>query len=160
MKKTTPDLFFIRIYPYYVQLQTGHEVHPFSFQVQIMTMAPLNKKTGMTVNLVKLDACIQTVLKPEILALSSINELFKIKIKILQKKLLKNKIKLESVQFDECRGFSALFENKKVTLIRRDFALDQYQDLFEVHSYFDEVNKLQKIKMKNIKLEITEEITF
>lgn len=162
------EIIFNRRYPFYcsVQNQAKSRTHKKSatesyyFQVTVSAWAPLNKATGMSVNLMQLDHIAKNIFKtvhsPEL----TLNHLLKSRLKLLEKSLKSKKIKLAALQFDECRGLCLKFQGHQSFSIHHDFAADENGDLFKVSSQFNEKDELVEMEIKNLKLEIHERIIF
>ncbi len=78
----------------------------------------------------------------------------------LKKSLAKSKITLQSVTFLECRGLAIEFKGTSILTLRQDFATDDNGVLYSVSSYFDKVNKLKKLNLRNLKANIEEQFIF
>ncbi len=161
LKKTPTGIQFVRVFSYYVDLQlTGKKSQPFFFDVIVKSQAAFKQQTGMTVDLLKLDTIAKKVFKNQKLKCSAFQEFLNVKYQTLKEALKIFGIRLRSVQFTECRGLSVLIKNRTWHTFRHDYAVDDKGVLYFVSSQFDEKNRLAQIKIKNLKLNIEEQIIF
>ncbi len=146
----------MRVYSYYLSQKT----ESWSFQVTVKCRSPLNKKTGMSVNLIDLDRIAESLFKNENCNLPNLNSFLKTKLDQLQKKLHKNKIQLIAVHFDECRKFGIHFIQDDIFYVHTDFAKSESGELYEVITYLNSNKNVAQLQLKNLKTKITEQIIF
>jgi hypothetical protein len=151
-------LHFGRTYSFYLKLKKTKQT--YFFNVSILAFKPMNKRTGMSVDLVRLNAIAKKAFKSKIsLEDFVLNDLSKVVLQIKQELELAGS-QLVSVHFDEVRGSGIHFEGKGVLFIRKDFATNPAGDLFQVASYFDQKNTLVRMNLKNLKQNISEQLFF
>ena len=153
---TRTEINFARVYSYY--LSQKHE--SWSFQVILKCKSPLNKKTGMSVNLTDLDNTAESLFKNEICDLPNLISFLKRKVNQIQIQLQKKNIKLIAVQFNECRKLGIHFIQNDILYLRTDFAKSEAGDLYEVVTYFNSNQKVIQLQLKNFKTKVTEQIIF
>ena len=159
-------IIFVRRYPFYcsVQNQKNKKIQKtaesFYFKVTVSALAPLDQRTGMTVNLVLLDQVAKKIFKINRPSKLALNKYLENQFKKLGKALKLKKIGLTSLQFDECRGFCLKFQDQKIFSIHSDYATDEKGNLFQVSSQFNEKDDLVELDIKNLKLDIHEKIIF
>lgn len=159
-KSVRSEIYFARAFTFYVQLKTQRHWETYFFNVLVTTAGTMNLDTGMTVDLMTLNRRAGFIFKNEKAKCKSLAEFLQKKFQTLNKILMAEKIQLISAQFNECRGLSVLFENKNFFLIRNDFAFSKEGELFFISSYFNKSNLLTKIILKDLKLNIEEQIIF
>lgn len=149
---------FVRTYPFYLKL--NKPVRAYSFSVTVTAQKKLNPATGMSVDLVKLDRAAKLILKTKNSKSAEVLQALREIYGQFEAQLKKDKTKLISIQFNECRGSGYLLKGKKTLFIRSDFAADDQQDLHQVTSYFDAKNKLVRMDLKHLRLQIVEQLLF
>ena len=163
---TDSEIIFVRRYSFYCSVQnqknkkTQQTSESFYFQVTVSALAPLDPKTGMTVNLVLLDQVAKKIFKANRPSKLTLTKFLQNQFKNLDRALKLKKIRLSSLQFDECRGFCVKFEGRKRFSIHSDYATDEKGNLFKVSSQFNEKDELVELDIKNLKLDIHEKIIF
>lgn len=150
------ELNFGRAYLFYVHRPEGS----YSFRVLVTANRPLERATGMTVNLTELDKTCQRLFKNTSSKNKDVIQLLHLKTRQLKLELEKIKTKLISVQFFEKRGFGLAFEGDKFYFIRSDFALDKKGNLVQVTSHFDSKNKLKRVRIVHEKDQLVEQIIY
>ncbi len=120
----------------------------------------MNPKTGMSVDLNQLDVLASRMFKNEKLTDPNLISFLKKKVNLFNKELRKNKTKLTSMQFNECRNIGIHFNKNKVFFVRTDYAEDSKGNLFKVVSYMDEMQNLAQIDLKNFRSQTSEQIIF
>lgn len=115
----------------------------------------------MSVDLVALDRIACRLFFPE--TISHKNNL----VQFLQKKTIdlkqhlgKEKTKLVSIQYNEIRNGAVRFEGRAILFIRKEFARNQKNDLFQITSVFAGEKKLQEIEIHNLKTDLIERLIF
>lgn len=139
----------------------------YFFKAEFIAQAPLNSKTGMTVDLVKMNKAITKILKQKTKVKLNVKVNIKISVaEVLQQifKQAQDKLKtmgadLKKVSFHEERGFGIQFSKKNKPLIyRTDYCLDESRSLQWIISYFDSKGQLKKVLLNNLRENYSEEI--
>lgn len=159
-EKTRPKINLARVYSFYVSQKS----ESWNFKVTVKCHSPLCKETGMSVDLVNLDRLAKSIFKNEVSTSNSLISVLEKKvsqIKVqLQKQPQSKKTNLVTVHFDEVRQFGIHFLENQVLFVRQDMAKSQAGDLFEVISYLDSDQSVVKLKLKNFKTKVIEQIIF
>lgn len=157
------QLRFGRIYPVAMSLAE----QSYFFKAEFIAQAPLNSKTGMTVDLVKMNKAITKILKQKtkvkinvkVDVKTSVAEVLQQIFKQAQDKLKTMGADLKEVSFHEERGFGIQFSKKNKPLIyRTDYGLDESRNLQRIISYFDSKGQLKKVLLNNLRENYSEEI--
>ena len=136
LKKTRTKIQFVRVFSFYVELAISpKKSEPYYFKVTAATEAPLNRKTGMTVDLIQLNLVAGKVFKNQRAKCASAEDFFKLKFVTFRISLAKKKISLRSLQFDECRGLSVLIDDHGLQTTRHDFATDDAGKIYADKSF-------------------------
>ena len=149
-------IHFARVCTFYFK----HRFGSWFFQVEVKCRKSLNPQTGMSVNLVLLDEIMTRIFHHTICKTKAPIHFLQQTVQLLNRELLHAKIELVSVQFDEKRDFGFHFKDGDIRSIRHNLAEDEKKDLYQIVSYFNQLQQLTEIHLQNLKTKVTEHIIF
>ena len=155
-EKTRSRIHFVRVYSFYV----SQKKESWTFQVTVKCFSPLNKLTGMSVDLTNLDRVADLIFTNDIGSSKTLSSILQKRVNLLRSRLRKIKVHLMTVHFDECRNFGIHFIENNILFVRLDLAKSESGDLHEVVSYLDSKQTVVKLQLKNFRTKITEQIIF
>ncbi len=155
-EKTRSRIHFVRVYSFYVSQKN----ESWNFQVTVKCFSPLNKLTGMSVDLTNLDKVANLIFTNDIGSSKTLISILQKRVNLLRSRLRKIKVHLMNVHFDEYRNFGIHFIENNILFVRSDLARSESGDLHEVVSYLDSKQTVVKLQLKNFRTKITEQIIF